>query len=129
MSSALCRRTTSLDKLKLNFPPAIRFVFTIWNGHCVTSCAAAAAMFAEVLCVGYFPMIAGHGNRMDDCHYVFQVNIEQNFSELQMVQPLANIFRLFYNVLMKHLLSWRDVEWFSHLHSTTTMMKCLYPFD
>ena len=25
-------------------PPAIQFVFTIWNGRCVTSCAAAAAM-------------------------------------------------------------------------------------
>ena len=37
--------TMSSDKLKLNPPPAIQFVFTIWNGRCVTSCAAAAAMF------------------------------------------------------------------------------------
>ena len=38
-------RTTSSAELKLNPPPAIRFVFTIWNGRCVTFCAAAAAIF------------------------------------------------------------------------------------
>ena len=37
--------TMKKNKLKLNPPPAIQFVFTIWNGRCVTSCAAAAAMF------------------------------------------------------------------------------------
>ena len=35
----------SSAELKSNPPPAIQFVFTIWNGRCVTSCAAAAAMF------------------------------------------------------------------------------------
>ena len=63
-------------------------------------------LFAEILRVGYFPMIAGHENRMDDCHYVFHVYIGQNFSEPQLVQTLANFFRLLYNVLMRHLLSW-----------------------
>ena len=31
--------------IKIESPPAIRFVFTIWNGRCVTYCAAAVAMF------------------------------------------------------------------------------------
>ena len=30
---------------QIESPPAIRFVFTIWNGRCVTYCAAAVAMF------------------------------------------------------------------------------------
>ena len=63
-------------------------------------------LFAEILRIGYFSMIAGHENRMDDCHYVFQVYIGQNFSESQLVQTLANFIRLLYNVLMRHLLSW-----------------------
>lgn len=37
--------TTSSAELKLNPHPAIQFVFMIWNGRCVTFCAAAAAMF------------------------------------------------------------------------------------
>ena len=61
-------------------------------------------LFAEILRIGYFPMIAGHENRMDDCFYVFQVNIGQNSYEPQLVQALANFFRLLYNVLMRHLL-------------------------
>ena len=65
-----------------------------------------SVLFAEILRIGYFPMIAGHENRMDDCHYVFHVYIGQNFSEPQLVQALANFFRLLYNVLMRHLLSW-----------------------
>lgn len=65
-----------------------------------------SVLFAEILRIGYFSMIAGHENRMDDCHYVFQVYIGQNFSEPQLVQTLANFFRLLYNVLMRHLLSW-----------------------
>ena len=35
-------------------------------------------------------MIAGHENRMDDCHYVFQVYIGQNFSEPQLVHYAAS---------------------------------------
>ena len=65
-----------------------------------------SVLFAEILRIGYFSMIAGHENRMDDCHYVFQVYIGQNFSESQLVQTLANFIRLLYNVLMRHLLSW-----------------------
>ena len=30
---------------QIESPPAIRFVFTIWNGRCVTSCAAAAVIY------------------------------------------------------------------------------------
>ncbi len=48
--------------------------------------------------VGYFPVIAGHENRMDDCHYVFQVYIGQNFSEPQLVQTLANFFRFLFTM-------------------------------
>ena len=29
----------------IKIPPAIRFVFMIWNGRCATSCAAAEAIF------------------------------------------------------------------------------------
>ena len=65
-----------------------------------------SVLFAEILRIGYFPVIAGHENRMDDCRYVFQVNIGQNFSEPQLLQTPANFFRLLYNVLMRHLLSW-----------------------
>ena len=43
------QRTTSSDKLKLNPPPAIQSVFSIWGGRCVTSCAAAMFRSSEKL--------------------------------------------------------------------------------